>query len=317
MQVYWHETFLDPGARNFAGRLYGAAKTLTSALPSNPDWVPAKLSVALLGAGILLTVRRGGLPALAQTGIPFLAMGAGAFIAHYPVATRLFLFLAPCVFIGFGVLIAELGRLIRLGETGAAMAGAALVVAWAFAGLSGPERLPAWFAEGREPALLVARSAGTEPVYIFPGGLPAWAYYSTDWSRPDIPRLDHFARLARADGPGAVNGLIPEADTSERRSLVFRGGGRQELIGTRIGTGYVERQGHIGTPPDSNWARGEVDRIVEAAKPYAWLYGSYQSEQARSAILAELSRRGIRVVTELDEGRAIALRIRIPADRVP
>ena len=222
MRIYWGETFLDPGAPDFSRRLYGAARTLTSALPSIPVWVPVKLSVALLVTGILLIARRGGLPALAQTGVPFLAMGAGALIVRYPIAVRLFLFLAPFVFISFGVLIADLGRLIRLGETGAALAGAGLVVAWSVPGLVGPDQHPTWFADGREPALLVARSAGTEPVYVLPGGLPAWAYYSTDWHRPDIARLDRFARLGRAAGPAALNGLVPEADTTEpsqRRDL--------------------------------------------------------------------------------------------------
>jgi hypothetical protein len=317
MRIYWGETFLDPGAPDFSRRLYGAARTLTSALPSIPVWVPVKLSVALLVTGILLIARRGGLPALAQTGVPFLAMGAGALIVRYPIAVRLFLFLAPFVFISFGVLIADLGRLIRLGETGAALAGAGLVAAWSVPGLIGPDQHPAWFADGKKPALLVTRSAGTEPVYVLPGGLPAWAYYSTDWHRPDIARLDRFARLGRAAGPAALNGLVPEADTTERRLLILRGGDRQELIGTRVGTGYVELQGEVGARPDSSWARGEVDRIVAVARPYAWLYGSHLSDWTRSAILEELSRRGIRVVTELAEGKAIALRIRVPVDRAP
>lgn len=317
MQAYWSETFLNLHAPDFGERLYDVARTLTSALPALPGWVPVKVSLALLVIGLLLIGRRGGLPALAQTGGPFLAMGAGALVAHYPVATRLFLFLSPFVFMAFGALIAGLGRLVRLPDTAAALAGTVLVGAWALPGFLGPDRLPAYFADGRASALLVAGSAGTEPVYILPGGLPAWAYYTTDWRRPDVHRLDRFARLGRADGPGALNGLLPEADTTERSSLVVQRGSRQELVGMRTGTRYLELRGNIGTGADSAWARREVDRIVLAARPYAWLFGSQLSTPTRLAMLAELSRRGIQITRELDEGNAIALRIQVPEDRAP
>ena len=85
----------------------------------------------------------------------------------------------------------------------------------------------------------------------------------------------------------------------------------------RTGTRYLELRGNIGTGADSAWARREVDRIVLAARPYAWLFGSQLSTPTRLAMLAELSRRGIQITRELDEGNAIALRIQVPEDRAP
>src|SRR5713101_5804893 len=39
----------------------------------------------------------------------------------------------------------------------------------------------------------------SESIYVSAGALPAWVFYTTDWSRPDRERLARFAALGRSD----------------------------------------------------------------------------------------------------------------------
>jgi hypothetical protein len=316
LRRYWSATVLDPSAADFASRVRSAVRRLTSGLPPL-DLIDVKGRLAILALGIALIARRGGLAAAAQVGIPFVALGAGALFGKFPVADRLFIFIAPFTFIAVAVLLAELLRLLRLGEAGAGVVGALIVLAWGGPGMVDYRRHPPGQQDGRETALAVSRRRGTEPVYVIPGALPAWAYYTTDWSRPDLDRIGHLAFVTRGAGPGAMNALVREARTdSARDALVYRSDRYFDLLAARPGTVYAEPGGYRRREPVAGWVEREVDRIMAAARPYAWIYAQDHVSTVLPVLRAELGRRGIATVDSLHEKRTTALRIRVPAGPV-
>ena len=57
----------------------------------------------------------------------------------------------------------------------------------------------------------------------------------------------------------------------------------------------------------------EVDRIVVAAQPYAWIYAQNHVSTVLPVLRVELARRGIETVDSLIERKTVGLRIRVPA----
>ena len=151
-----------------------------------------------------------------------------------------------------------------------------------------------------------------EPVYILPAGLPIWAFYSTDWKRPDRPRLDYFARVAVSSGPAALNGLVEEAPGAIRHPAYRASTGRLEVIGRRSGLAYREPNGFDQARPDAGWAREEVGRIIEVGRPYVWVFGAHWVDRLLPELQAEFDRRGIEVVERFPDLSAVAIRIRVP-----
>jgi hypothetical protein len=312
MRRYWSETFLNLRAPNVPSRIYTAGNTLLGSLPPVPEVVGMRWRVAALALGVLGLLRRGGLAAAFQVGVPFLGLFCAEALGRYPASERLVLFLSPLEFIAVGALLAEGLRLLRLSELARAGTGMLFVLAWSGTGVVRNTLHPVLPEEGREAARLVTRSPLDEPVYVMAAGLPAWAYYSTDWERPDTARLDHFARLMRAAGPAAHNSLIePQLTPSDTLSLRYPGQGRLELVGRRSGVFY-RPEGRIRRLPDSTWARREVDRIVSLATPRLWIFGSHYTDEELQRLREELNRRAIVPVVVMEEKRAIALRIRVP-----
>src|SRR5207249_1781877 len=76
------------------------------------------------------------------------------------------------------------------------------------------------------------QSAVGEPIYVFAASLPAWVFYTTDWTAPDTARLTRMARLGSSGGPAFENAAPRgRAIRSEGDSLIysFRSGG--EIVG--------------------------------------------------------------------------------------
>jgi hypothetical protein len=151
-----------------------------------------------------------------------------------------------------------------------------------------------------------------EPVYILPAGLPTWAYYSTDWERPDKARLGYFARVGNSSGPSALNGLVEEMPGGSRHPRYRMSTGRLEVIGRRSGLAYREPNGFDQDHPDPGWAREEVGRIVDVARPYVWVFGAHWVDILVPALQAEFDRRGIVVVERIPDRNAVAIRVRVP-----
>ena len=90
----------------------------------------------------------------------------------------------------------------------------------------------------------------------------------------------------------------------------YAGAGRVEVLGRRSGVSYREPNGFDQTTPDPGWASAEVDRIVEVARPHAWVYAGPWKDTEFPGLRAEFARRGIVIVETIEEAHAMAVRIR-------
>ena len=309
---FWADTFLNPLAADFSLRAYGGMLALLDPLPPFEDYLPLRWCLLLLGATLLPAIRRAGLAGAGQLAVPILATVLMSVLGKYPMGARLLIFLSPCIFALVGIGLAELLRLARIREPIAALLGTLLIVVWgapeAFGNLEDPETRKG----GRDAVQRVLGADQAEPVYIIPGGIPTWVYYSTDWARPDTLRLAYFARVGASTGPSALNGLVEETSGGIRQPRYRAPNGRLEVIGRRSGLAYREPNGFDQDHPDPGWAREEVARIVEVARPYAWIFGTHWVDILVPELLAELDRRGIVVVERTPDLNAIAIRVRVP-----
>ena len=308
---FWADTFLNPLAPDFSFRAYGGMLALLDPLPPFEDYLPLRWCFLLLVAAIIPAVRRAGLAGASQLGVPILATVLMSVLSKYPMGLRLLIFLSPCVFALIGIGLAELLRVARVRESVAALGGTLLIVVWGAPEALGNVEDPEGRKGGREAARRVLGADPTESVYILPGGLPTWAYYSTDWKRPDMFRLDYFARVGNSSGPSALNGLVEETPGGIRHARYRMSSGRVELIGRRSGLAYREPNGFDQDHPDPGWAREEAGRIVEAARPYVWVFGVHWVDIQWPKLQTELDRRGMVVVERVPDLSAVAIRVRI------
>jgi hypothetical protein len=108
-----------------------------------------------------------------------------------------------------------------------------------------------------------------EPIYVFAGAIPAWAWYSTDWASPDTARLRYLSGIARSGGPAFENAPAwpGEAAGTGLRHVTPEG---LELYGASTGLeAHVYGLKHAS--PDPRWAPSEARRIIAEARPGIWL----------------------------------------------
>jgi hypothetical protein len=151
---------------------------------------------------------------------------------------------------------------------------------------------------------LIARlgrpEAATDPVYVFPGGVPAWLAYSTEWSRPDRDRLRWAMTMSDMTGPASIFryaremlGPVPAPPDS---TLVYSATGRREILGrpsgvrTRFLTPRLSQ-----SAPDSGWADDEVRRIRAGSAGCIQTLWLTVAEAEYQAVRTELARVGARV----------------------
>lgn len=309
---FWADTFLNPLVPDFSFRAYGGMLALLDPLPPFEDYLPLRWCFLLLVAAIIPVLRRAGLAGAGQLVVPILATVLMSVLSKYPMGLRLLIFLSPCVFVLLGIGLAELLRVARIREPLAALGGTLLILVWGAPEALGNVEDPEGRKGGREAVGRVLGADPTEPVYILPGGLPTWAYYSTDWKRPDLSRLDYFARAGKSSGPSALNGLIAETPSGIRQARYRMPSGRIEVIGRRSGLAYREPNGFDQDHPDPGWAREEAGRIVEVARPYVWVFGAHWVDILWPRLQAELARRGMVVVERTSDLSAVAIRLRVP-----
>lgn len=309
---FWAGTFLIPLAPDFSFRVYGAVLALLDPLPPFEGYLSLRWCLLLIVAAVIPAIRRAGLAGASQLVAPILATLFVSVLGKYPIGPRLLIFLSPCIFALIGIGLAELLRLARMREPAAVLVGTLLMVAWSTPGTLGNLENPGTRKGGRDAARRVLRADPAEPIYILPAGLPTWAYYSTDWARPDRARLEYFARAAVSSGPAALNGLVEEAPGGIRFPRYRMSSGRIEVIGRRSGLAYREPNGFDQDHPDLGWAEEEVGRIIEVARPYVWVYGAHWVDRLWPELQAELDRRGIDVVEQTADLGAVALRVRVP-----
>lgn len=315
MQRFWRVSFLTPGAPDFPLRVKRLAANLLVSpfMPAQRNSAAALFAVGFAGGVVALVARRKW-STLVLLLTPVVALVAATVVGKYPVATRLLLFLAPVVFILYGVAFAALADLAPARWRGAAfavlMAGLLL---W-----RGPSAVmyvvhPPRIEDSRELVASLQRQDAGAPVYVYGNGAPAWTFYTTDWSAPDTARLRWMARMTSSTGPAFGNRASRgHAVGHEGDSLTYRYRGRVEVIG--LGSGAEVRNGidRMETDPDPGWAANEARRLLDAANPYGWVFIAAQARSEVTALFAAFQHDGATIDRMQTRNQALIYRVRRP-----
>jgi len=132
-------------------------------------------------------------------------------------------------------------------------------------------------------------------VYVAAGAIPAWTFYSTDWSRPDRERVKLLNRLAAPGGQAFENAPSRGHPVGPDEGNALRNVGPvgEELLGIPSG---IESRGLVGPTgdirPDSGWATREAERIHDVACPGVWILLSQLRDVETEHLLDALQRAG-------------------------
>ena len=279
MRAFWAEAFLTPGSPRFFPRLWRSLGDLSCTLTCWRGLLDTSPLLLLLGAiGSIHLVRRKGPEYSILLTVPILAAFGASAVGKYPIATRLVLFSAPLL----AILVAT-GAVVL--ANAAERAWPRIRARWLLLALVYPSLLLAatlavappkdWGFRGVEVRPLAEeylKSAGKEPVYIFPRAVPAWVFHTTNWTAPDTARLRWVATVAGPAGLGFVNGPTRgPRQLGEGATLAYTSDSRTELFGTSTGAQGRVGVGYSPPRPDPGWAESEAWRIRSAARPYIWI----------------------------------------------
>ena len=165
---------------------------------------------------------------------PLIALLSASAFSLYPLSLRLVLFAGPVLYL---LLFAGADRLVAFlpqqARRQAATAGAAgFLAAQLFTSTSYVARDPRMEAVRPMADAFLRLHRPSESIYISAGALPAWVFYTTDWSRPDRERLARFAALGRSDGIAFENaGSRGPRAPGEGGDLRFVAGSWTEVVG--------------------------------------------------------------------------------------
>jgi hypothetical protein len=281
--------------------------------------VPAAILVATIlitGIGVVVLHRRHGWRWTALCLTPFIAVTAAAVLRKYPPVERLLLFLTPLLAVltaaGLEYLVSLLAR--RRQVLGVAIAGCGFLFLALYTDIrnvlqphgEGAEVRPmlTQYEDGRSPG---------DPVYLYARAVPIWAFYTTDWSLPDRPRLDSLLALARRLGPNSGNAPSRGRPVlHEGFELVVRSGDHDELVGTPSGIEILYR-GSGRRTPDPGWADNEVARMRATGRQQIWVVLTHHSTEVETDLQAAIFRAGGSIAEDWREWAARLWHVRFPA----
>ncbi len=302
MQQFWGPACFAPG---HAAGWWNLARGLFISIVgrSAPAAVVTAFAV-IVCVGLWVWLRRLPRARVALLGVPLLLLLVASGLHHYPLAARLLMFTVPTLLLGLAAALAA--PTLQRARLGWALGGLA-VGALIGVSVAHPYR-PAATRQAVDSLQRLAR--GDEPIYLASGSIPAWAFYTTDWARPDTAYLDWIERYAGTPGAAAFHNTPPRGrpvGPEEGDSLRTRRGGRVELLGLASGIQWREGRG-FGVPvvTDSGWATREAARIAALAHPTVWalVANSYPTmmqelyaavERAGGAIDSDVSVGGVRL----------------------
>lgn len=324
MHRFWEGTFLDLRAPDLAlrFRLFAMA-AFVAPTPAASTTVPPTLLALAWVAGVTVLWRRHRFAAIVVS-VPLALAAAASSVGMYPVIDRLFLFVAPLTLIVAGALVAGAIDLVAPPRRVVALAAACAAIVLSVA-VTHARRLanPVFYGVGKQVVADVDSMSRGEPVYIAARSFPLWVFYTTDWRAPDAARLRWAASIGGAGGPAHNNapsrGRVRSTDGD---SLVRRYRGRTEIVGLPTGRQYLTstrtlnprlspKEYALPLEPDSGWAEREVTRMAAVARPRLWVFGSHMFalDGAEPGLVAELQRRGVRLVMERRQGTTVGYHV--------
>ncbi len=266
MQTFWQAAFMPINLRDAAvlhrrwtvevmagqahlgiPRAAGLILFLLTALGLVWQWRKSKASGTLLLAG--------------PVGLLYLA----SLLRLYPIGSRLMSFAVPLLFIlvasGVTAIFEAFRHPVYRGTVGL---GALLLVVPGGLGLYQGGAAVAILEEVR-PLLADSVFVGNpaEPIYVFGKAMPAWIYYTTEWSSADTARTARLMELARRIGPNSGNAPSRGHPVNhEGWDLVVADQRRQLLVGVPSGYQAVLRTEWSPPPLDPGWGRNEALRFM-------------------------------------------------------
>jgi hypothetical protein len=290
LREYWAPALLVPGTPDLARRAWLVLRALVWGIPfGHPGPIyaspielllmsPMTVLVAIvMGLGVARLLREGKARA-ALALAPLAVMLAATVVGAYPLALRLSLFTAGLLVIlvvaGIEWLATDV-RATRRSLVGGAVAGLLLALPVTHA----IPDLIRWPAPQHARPLIQRYEAagGGEPIYVHPGALPAWAFYTTDWAAPDTARLAFLSRIGSSGGAAFENAPRRGAVVEEGAARTYRG--RKEIFGVPVGLQLHAFVGRTKALPDSGWTEHEIRRIRSEADSAVWLLFAHLSGQ--------------------------------------
>ncbi|MGH7525141.1 MAG: hypothetical protein ACREMX_00395 [Gemmatimonadales bacterium] len=307
MQRFWEQCYIRLDSLD--GLVYSWAILLDSiwgivlgAGPSYDGLVSHALALSILGLSVVVLclvgaawiARAQGARVTALLLGPILAMLGASAAQRYPIATRLLLFELPIVLllVGAGIL-ASTSRWRHEWRAALLVVLLAAYIAGTWPRSARWELVPFQHAQAREAVEQFERYSKTdEPVYVSSQAIPIWAFYTTDWRRPDQSRLQRLHELAGPAGPAFGNAASrgPRPD-GEGKDLILEGE-RREILGVPTGMQWIPPRGFARLSPDSRWSRNEATRIRAAAQPGVWLCFFHFIDAAHVPLLQQVEALG-------------------------
>ena len=319
LREYWAPALLVPGTPDLPRRAWLVMRALVWGIPfGHPGPIHASpielllmspmtlLVVIVMGLGAARLLREGKARA-ALVLAPLAVMLAATVVGAYPLALRLSLFSAGLlvVLVAAGIEWVATDVLDRRRTlVGATVAGLLLTLPVTHA----VPDLIRWPAPQHARPLIQRYEAvaGTEPIYVHPGALPAWAFYTTDWAAPDTARLAFLSRIGSSGGGAFENAPSRGAVIGEGSDLVRTYKGRQEIFGVPVGLQLHAFVGRTKAPPDSGWTEHEISRIRSEADSAVWLLFAHLSGHGPEMEFLE-EMRGISISEERWYERGVGL----------
>jgi 4-amino-4-deoxy-L-arabinose transferase-like glycosyltransferase len=283
MQQFWEGSVLSVWRPGVAGRAWQGIRELFFQTfvggSTEPPLAPANdmlvngVTAALLvlaGIGVAVLWRRRGTVVTGLLVGPLIAALGASLAGFYPTAARVMLFGVPSL-----ILVAAAGVIAfsdRLSRRFRPIGVAALCVPLIALPLPLDLRLvlhPRAFEDVRSAvAELERQRIAGEPVYVFAAALPAWTFYTTDWTAPDRERLARMAAIGSSGGAGFEN-APPRGRAirlGEAEGMVFPWAGGTEIVGVHHGAQWRSGVGLVQANPDTNWTILEAERVRAAAR---------------------------------------------------
>lgn len=304
MQEFWGASFFAP-AHWRGWQLLG--RVVVQSLVARPAPLPLVLAViALVAAGFWMVARARGRGIAALLGIPVLMVLVASALQRYPLSARLLVGITPAILLCCAAAVTAVAQWRATLGRGL---GVVILLALAAVNVTHPYRTPAL----RLAVLETARAAIDGPVYVSAGAIPAWAFYTTDWSAPDTGYLRRIRRWAGRPNAIAFPNAAPRGrpvGPMEGSELVEQRQGRMEILGLAPGIQWREAKGLSGTVPDSGWAAREAARIHAAATPVAWVLLGNAYATSGAALVAALQDAGGRLEVDAAAGGVRRCRVR-------